>query len=603
MVRFDTYRSNLGRIRFLQVVIVILFCILAGTIFCRQYLEFVTYNRLNEKQCLRRILYPGIRGIITDRNGKILATHQDSYCLYVDLNFFKNKAETFFKKNKETAARQEQLWALVHDALLPYAKKIGPIPFRVSKKTLLQHYQQNILLPLALAKDLSKDLYAQLLNLLPINSPFHVAVEKVRYYPYGRTACHVIGYVARSPELKSDNLPGNDLRTFFLPKEKGRTGIEAFYDEELSGYNGGDIWRVTPSGQEQKRILSIPSVNGSPIQISLNIDLQKICEKALDGHKGSISVVDIKSGDVLAMVSKPDFDLNDLTPFITKKLFNEITESGAWLNRAIQGLYPPGSTFKLISLSALLRANVINARSTAYCEGSYRIGNRFFKCHQHQGHGLLNTVEAIQKSCNPFMFKFGLQLGPTLLHREACFYYLNVPTGIDLPYETDRLLIPSPEWKKKRIGEAWADGDTANMLIGQGYLLQTPFKMTCFVAALANNKNVFLPHLVKSKTWVAETALPISAWNTLVRGMQKVGEGYFPRLSTAIKTGTAQIKMAGKNQYTHIGWLVGFAPVKNPQIAFCVEVEQDGFGNNFWGGKTCAPIAKTFLDYYFGKSQ
>ena len=140
------------------------------------------------------------------------------------------------------------------------------------------------------------------------------------------------------------------------------------------------------------------------------------------------------------------------------------------------------------------------------------------------------------------------------------------------------------------------------MVIGQGYLLETPFKMTCFAAALAMNKNVFVPHLVTPKTWTAETALPVPDWNTLIRGMQKVGEGYFPKLSTAIKTGTAQIKIAGKNQYTHIGWLVGFAPVKNPQIAFCVEVEQEGFGNNFWGGKTCSPIAKTFLEYYFAKN-
>lgn len=599
MVYFDTCRSNLGRIRFLQVIIGILFCILAGTIFCRQYLEFVTYNHLNEKQCLRRILYPGIRGTITDRNGKILATHRDSYCLYVDLNFFKNKADVFFKKNIDVSARQEQLWALIHDALLPYAQKIGPIPFHVSKKTLLQHYQQNILIPLALAKDLPKELYAQLLNLLPINSPFHVAIEKIRYYPYGRTACHVLGYVSRSSELNSDNLPGNDLRTFFLPKEKGRTGLEAFYDEILSGYNGGDIWRVTPSGREQKRILSIPSVNGNHIQTSLDIDLQKICEKALGPHKGSISVVNVKTGEVLAMVSKPDFDLNELTPFITKNLFKEITENGAWLNRAIQGLYPPGSTFKLISLSALLRANLINKHSTAYCKGSYQVGNRSFRCHEHRGHGTLNVIEAIHKSCNPFIFEFGLKLGPTLLHREACFYYLNVPTGIDLPYETDRLMVPSPEWKKNRIKESWTDGDTANMLIGQGYLLETPFKMTCFAAALALNKNVFVPYLVKQKLWDAETALPVSAWNTLVRGMQKVGKGYFPNLSTAIKTGTAQVKVARTNQYTHVGWLIGFAPVQNPQIAFCVEVEQQGIGNNFWGGRTCAPIAKSFLEYYF----
>ena len=601
MICFDATRTNLGRIRFLQCFLFVLFIILAITIFYRQYLEFYRYNQLNERQCLRRILYPGLRGSIYDRHGHVLATHRDSYCLYLDLNHFRGPFERFCKKNKDTVAQQEQLLALVHDTLLPYAQQLGPIPFHVSAKTLYRHYRQNILLPLQVAQDLPQELYAKLLNLLPKNGPFSVQVEKIRFYPYGSSACHVIGYVSKIKDLDDKNLPGNDLRTFFLSKEKGRTGIEAFYDEQLRGHNGGDIWRVNPAGQEQSCLLSIPSVTGENITLSLDIELQQICEKALGNSKGSVSIVEIETGDVLALASKPDFNLNELMPFITKATFAKITEQGAWLNRAIQGLYPPGSTFKLISFSAMLRAGIIDVHSRYCCTGSYKIGDRLFRCHKHSGHGLIDTIQAIQMSCNPFIFKYGLQMKAETLYNEACFYYLNVPTGIDLPYETQKFCIPSPSWKKERLKEGWSSGDTANMLIGQGYLLLTPLKMACFAAALAKNHNIFIPHLCQKKDWSFSTALPKTAWETVIKGMSQVGSHYIKGIPTAIKTGTAQIKTAGENSYTHIGWMIGFAPINDPKIAFCIELEQEGTGDGFWGGQTCAPIAEQFLHNYFKK--
>lgn len=600
MVCFDSTRTNFGRIRFLQCLVLILFIILGITIFYRQYFQFFVYNHLNERQCLRRILYPGMRGKIFDRSGHVLATNRDSYCLYVNLNHFRKPFASFCKKNKEIHTQREQLWALVHDALLKYAQQMGPIPFHVSPVKLMQHYQQNILLPLKLAQDIPQQTYAQLMNLLPGNSEFHVGIEKVRTYPYRNAACHVIGYVTQSTELNVKNLPGNDLRTFFQAQEKGRNGIEAYYDEQLAGYNGGDILRVKPSGEKQSELLSIPSVNGENITLTLDIELQKVCEAALGDSKGSICIVDVQHGDVLALASKPDFNLNHLTPFISKKTFQEITDNGAWLNRAIQGLYPPGSTFKLVSFSCLLRKGIIDEHSIYDCTGSYIIGNRAFRCHKHSGHGILSTLQAIQYSCNPFIFRYGLELKPQDLYQEACFYFLNVPTGIDLPYEANKYSIPSPEWKRKRLGEHWTRGDTANMLIGQGYLLVSPLKLACFVAALCKNHNVFIPHLVQAQPCKTEQALPTQAWNTLMNGMSLVGKHYVPFIPTGIKTGTAQVKASGgKDRYTHIGWMVGFAPFDDPKIAFCVEVEQEEIGDGFWGGKTCAPIAQTFLRHYF----
>ena len=604
----DVQKTNFGRIRFLQCIIGILFFILVIGIFYRQYGQFYLYNKLGNQQCLRRILRPGIRGTIRDRNGHVLATHRDSYCLYVDLNAFRKPFEQFCKKNKESALQREQLWALVNDALLPYARQTGGIPFRISSQKLLQHYRQNILLPLKIAQDLSQQLYAQLLTALPTDSAFQVGIEYVRHYPYGSSACHVLGYVTRTPESDAKHLPGNDLRTFFLPREKGHTGIEEQYDEHLSGCNGGEIWRVTPSGQKQQRLLSIPSINGQSLTLSLDIELQQVCECALgEDRKGSVSVIDLESGGVLAMVSTPEFDLNGLTPFVSHEVFEDINAREAWFNRAVQGLYPPGSTFKALSMSALLHSGIVDEHTTYDCTGTYRIAHRNIRCHKRGGHGLINAVQAIQLSCNPFFIHYGLRLGVEKLHNEACRYRLDQPTGIDLPHETHRLLIPSPQWKQKKLHDGWAQGDTANMTIGQGYTLVTPFKMACFAAALAKNQTFFTPHFAETdansatSATLPQTALSQKHRDILKNGMRKVGEHYISFVPTALKTGTAQVKVAHENRYTHIGWMIGYAPIDNPEIAFCIQIEQKGTDNEFWGGQVCAPVARTFLKHYFQK--
>ena len=606
----DVQKTNFGRIRFLQCVSGVLFFILFVGIVYRQYGQFYLYHKLGNRQCLRRILQPGIRGKIYDRNGRVLATHRDNYCLYVDLNAFRKPFGQFCKKNPDPALQREQLWALVNDALLPYARQTGEDLLRISPKKLLQHYQQNILLPLKITRDLPQQTYAHLLTLLPPEGAFQVDIEHVRYYPYGQSACHVLGYVTRTSELNTEHLPGNDLRTFFLPREKGQTGIEEQYDEYLSGCNGGEIWRVTPSGQKQQKLLSVPSVNGSSLTLSLDIELQQTCERALEEYKkGSVSIIDLASGGVLTMVSTPGFDLNELTPFVSPEVFENINAREAWFNRAVQGLYPPGSTFKVLSMAALLRNGTVDANTTYTCTGAYKIKHKTVRCHNHNGHGTLNAIQAIQHSCNPFFIHYGLELGAQTLYNEACRYRLDQPTGIDLPHETHRFLIPSPAWKQKRLHDGWAQGDTANMVIGQGYTLVTPFKMACFAAALAKNQTFFTPHFAETDTDGApsvalplpQTALSPTHRDILRNGMRKVGEHYISLVPTALKTGTAQVKVAHTDRYTHIGWMSGYAPIDNPKIAFCIQIEQDGTDDDFWGGQVCAPVARAFLKAYFQK--
>ncbi|MDR1254715.1 MAG: hypothetical protein LBJ78_01650 [Puniceicoccales bacterium] len=606
MVHFDTYRSHLGRLYFLQFIVIFL-CILLGiAIVWRQWIENGMYSQLGQKQCLRRILYPGTRGCIYDKTGELLATNRDIYCLYVDLNYFRKDMTQFNRQSKDAETQSEQLWAIVHDALLPYAKTIGPIPFSVSKKTLYRHYLQNILLPLSIAKDLPEAMYAKFVEQLPTHGPFQVGIEKVRYYPYGSVACHVIGHVTQTSQLTQDALPGNDLRTFFLPKQKGATGIEAYYDDQLSGLNGGDIWRVTPSGQEQACLISLPSVDGNDLHLTLDIQLQQMCEQALGNRRGAIVILAVDSGEVLALVSKPDFDLNALTPRISEKLFQKITAQGAWLNRAIQGLYPPGSTFKIITLAALLQAGVVNAQSSVNCTGSYTIGNHVFHCHNRQGHGYIALDKAVQTSCNPFFYHYALRCGPSLIYKEAWKLGLGDRTHIDLPYETRNMLVPSPIWKKKRLRESWTDGDTANFSIGQGFLRVTPLQMACAAASLAKNKRCLTPHLCSNFVCAEHSQEAIMAhdhWRLLLECLEKAvesGTSRFSRvqgLKSAVKTGTSQVKIAGTNRYAHVGWLIGFAPSQQPKIAFSVVIEQEDLIEEFWGSRVCGPIAQKFLQF------
>ena len=601
MVRLGDSQINYNRIRFLQGLIVGMFILLSCVVFYRQYAQGNYYKQLNNQQCLRRIIYPGQRGSILDCKGRPLALQKPIYCLYVRLDYFRRYFEPFCKKNHDRSDQQEQLWSLIYDALLSYAQQLGPIPFDVTSRQLFQHYHQNILLPLKLSQELSEEVYACLLNKLSAMDPFQVGIEWVRTYPYGSVACHVIGYVSKVDEVDERIEQGKSLRTFVYKREQGRTGIELMYDETLRGGDGVEIWRVTPGGQKQNCVWSSPSTTGETVKLSLDIELQKVCEKAMANRKGSVVIVDIATGGVLAMLSHPGFNLNDLVPILPSRVYKDIEQRGAWLNRATQGLYPMGSSFKPIALSALLRTGVVNEDTSYVCTGLEMVGNRSFHCHNRYGHGAVNTIQAMGKSCNTFFYHYGVQLGPDALYDEAVIYHFNEPTGIDLPYEVRTFNIPSPKWKEERFGERWTPGDTANMSIGQGYWLVTPMQMVRFAAAFSRNHTNFKPYLVKATPYKIEKALPDAQWEIVKAGMVQAAKFYLPSFDNlAVKSGTAQIKVKGHSEYWHIGWLIGFAPVNDPKIAFCIQIEQ-GQSGVFYGGSEASPIAAEFLHYLFPK--
>ena len=479
----------------------------------------------------------------------------------------------------------------------------------VESKDIERHFSQSLLLPFPLIKDLSRPEYAKLIDQIPVDPPIQIISGTARWYPYSEAAAHTLGFVSDSTDFPDGTLPGDSLLTFRNAGHIGRSGLEKAFNEHLQGKTGGEIWTVDPSGFQYERVVHEIPGKGKDLNISLDIGIQRVAEAAMGTKTGAVVAIEIATGEVLTLASKPGYDLNDLSPFISYKVDRQIREEGGWLNRAIQGLYPPGSTFKLITAIAALREGAVNEDTVVDCQGYHVVGKRVFHCHRRNGHGEEILIGAIRDSCNVFFYDRGTEIGVWPIANEARRFHLDQPTGIELPAETRRMLVPDPEWKAGRFyGEGWFTGDTANMSIGQGFLLLTPMQMATFAASLAAETTFLKPTLLHTGK-PAHKGVPIGLapgqLELIKEGMRLAGERGTARLAgkpgmqVAGKTGTAQVRKDGKP--TTLAWFVGYAPVQNPRIAVAVLIE--GVPEQeieFGGGSTAAPIAKAVFEQYLG---
>lgn len=600
--------------------------LLAGGLGYRQLVESDEYAAAEQRQNYRRILLPGPRGNLYDREGRLLVGNRPVFSAAVYLNELRSAfRDEYFRlvrdENRPGQPRRSRLERNVRarsNVVQRYLNTLSTLLGReleVDARAIERHFAQNLLLPFPLVTDLSPAEYARLIEQVPVTSPIQILTDSARYYPHGEAACHTLGFVSSSRDFPVDDLPGDALLTFRRAGKVGRSGLEAAFDTHLRGSVGTEIWSVDPGGFQYERVEHEAPRQGNDLHTSLDLDLQLAAEAALGEKTGAVVALDIASGEVLALVSKPGYDLNDLSPFLSHSVDADIRERGAWLNRAIQGLYPPGSTFKLVSALAGLRTGVIDAELEILCPGHYRVGRRTFHCHQRSGHGYEDVVEAIRDSCNVFFYHTALQMGVEPIAEEARRFHLHEATGIELPGETRRMLVPDPDWKAQRyFGEAWFDGDTANTSIGQGFLLVTPLQMASFVASLARGQTQTRPTLLaphpsapEVEPRPADTAsidLPIEDLELIHAGMREAGRGGTARLAgsptlpVAGKTGTAQVRKEGEP--TTLAWFVGYAPAAAPRLAVAVLVEGvPALRTDYGGGATAAPIAKSVFSTYF----
>ena len=450
-----------------------------------------------------------------------------------------------------------------------------------------------------------------------------LGVNLRRYYPHGELTAHVIGYIGRINEREVERI---DKAAYAGTSHIGKTGLERFYEEQLHGDVGVQRVEIDAAGHIIRILETQPPSTGEDIQLHFDIELQKVAFEALGEHSGSVVAIDVKSGGVLAMASKPSFDANLFVNGISFKDYNALRDDSGnpLFNRAINGSYPPGSTVKPFIGLAGLETGTVNHRQTIYCPGHYKIKNagRTFRDWKRSGHGTIDLEKSIEQSCDVYYYDLAYSMGIEKMQEYLSRFHFGKRTGIDMPAET-RAILPSQAWKKKRYKQSWLPGDTVNAGIGQGYFLVSPVQLAYATAVLAADGKLIQPRLAARignlSTLSEETALesiekrdPIH-WKQVIDGMLAVTEGkrgtakrirndYY---RIAGKTGTAQVvsmkpneeydeTKLSKEKHDH-ALFMAFAPAEDPQIAVAVIAENGGHG-----GATAAPIARKVMDAWFG---
>lgn len=586
----------------------------------RQLIQASDYEEKGERQSKRRILQPALRGDIYDRHGRLIVGNRPRHSAVVYLEGMRDELrKEYYKQVRLHRERDEKIsgTALLNESrvivLQRYLDTVNEIIGRneqLAVEDISRHYGQRLLLPFPLIEDLKPEEYAKLIEQLPVNSPVQIFTKPARYYPYGSAAAHTLGYVKQTVEIPEEGVPGEHLITLAFQGLEGVAGLERYFDEALQGTTGGEVWLVDLFGYQFKREEKLLPTRGDTIQCSLDIELQQAAEQALGVKRGAVVAIDIPTGEILALASKPAYDLNDLSgSFIPQSVVDDINARGAWVNRATQGRYPPASTFKLITAIAGMRAGVIDPDELIQCDAVFRIGNRPFREHGGVAFGQIDMREAIQISSNVYFYQQGLRTGVDTLAAEARRFGLGQDTGVELPAESSGL-VPTPEWKENNLyGERWVAGDTVNMSVGQGFLSATPLQMAAATASIARRETRTRVTLLHDPYHTIDhggepLGLTDYQYNALIDGMLRVtGPGGTGRriaingVEIAAKTGTGEFRSDNKD--LTVAWAVAFAPVDDPKIAIAVLVEGTQIDDVLWGGSTAGPIAHYVLRTYF----
>lgn len=604
------------RVKYFSIIIVFIFLVLIGTLYYLQIINGDNYRDRAVRNSLRTNIIKATRGKIYDIKGHILADNATGYKIVH--KFTKTISETEKKllmamqsdKNviqNESKSKQKKLNELYDDIL--YISNISGNSFEeileIFYKTVPTGFDKEI----TVVEDFDVNLAQKEVEKLP-NERIDIVEYNKRYYPENNIASGVIGNVKLiSPKeyesLKDTGYTRDDLI--------GKKGIEKNYDKVLKGEDGHEFVEVDVKGNVIKKIDEISTKSGKNIYLSIDYELQKYMTEHFERRAGSFIAVDVKTGKIITMVSSPEINLNVLSSKISKDLWNSLLNSKErpLVNKSIAGLYPSGSTFKVVSGAAILESG-ISPQETVYSTGVFSLGKVKFRDSHTSGHGTTNFYKSIEESVNTYYYTLLRRVPFDLFVKIASEFGIGQKTGIDIPGEQSGVL-PTPEWKKKRfskkIDQIWLPGDLVNLSIGQGYLLVTPLQMLMVYQAIANDGIMVYPTLVDrfidsygnieqnktkirrelkvSKKTLAEIKkaleLPVSGSHGTAHVLR------IPGVRVSAKTGTAQ-NSSGKNH----SWIAGYFPSEDPKIAFISLVEQGGYGGVAAGQK-----ARAFIEYYY----
>jgi penicillin-binding protein 2 len=562
-----------------------------------QIIKGEEFSRLSKHNRIRIREIPANRGMILDRRERILVDNRPSFEVLLV---------------PEDIADMEKTAEFLHRVLKITPEEIG--------KRLEANKHRPPFKPVRIQSDMSR-LHLALLETHKLDLPgLIVDVAPRRAYTYRNMASHLLGYLG---EIDRHELGQSRFREYQMGDFIGKYGVEQKWESFLKGIDGGRQVEVDAMGRELKVLQRVESHPGNNVFLTIDLDLQTSCETLLRGKEGAIVAMNPQNGRILAMVSQPSFSPSFFAGGINYDDWETLIRNPfhPLQNRTIQGQYAPGSVFKVITAAAGVEEGVISPQEILSCGGSYRFGNRTYRCWRKGGHGKVNLHRAIVESCDVFFYQVGQRLGIDTLAKYAKGFGLGKPTEISLGDEKPGL-IPSSEWKKEAYDEAWYQGETLSCAIGQGFVLVTPLQLLNVTSAIANGGTLYRPQiveriegangkLVKSYPSIPMGKIPLSPENLMIirealfgvvneaRGTGRIAR--IKGVSISGKTGTAQVISLKEDAaeedtpYEHRdhAWFVAYAPMDYPVISVVVLVEHGGHG-----ASASAPIAREVMKKY-----
>ena len=593
------------RIAIAAGIVVLAFAVLISRFVYLQVIQHEYYTTRAEDNRISLVPIAPNRGLIQDRNGVVLARNYSAFTLELTPSKIKNLSETIdgLRELIDIQPKDKRRFY----KLLEESKSFESLPIRtrLSDEEVARFAANRYRFP-----------------------GVEVNARLFRQYPLGPIASHAVGYINRINKADLVTIEENEQHSNYKGTDHfGKTGLEQKYEFELHGRTGYEEVEIDAGGRAIRSLSSTAPTSGNNLTLTLDTKLQEVTEKAFGDRRGALVAIEPSTGGILALVSTPTFDPNLFVDGIRSEDWDLLNNSPdrPMLNRALNGAYPPGSTFKPFMALAALELGKRTANQTIADPGYFNFGGHQFRDDKKGGHGMVDMYKSVVHSCDTYYYMLANDMGIDNIARFMGSLGLGKKTGIDIEGESEGVL-PSPEWKKRRFKkpeqQKWFAGETISIGIGQGYNSYTPIQLAQAMATIANNGVMYRPHLVKyitdsktgEKTMIEPTPIKTLPWkqqniNVIKKAMIGVNtEGTGARAfagaeyTSGGKTGTAQVfSLKGadykasklkKDLHDH-ALFIAFAPAEEPKIALAVLVENGGFG-----AQSAAPIARMVIDYY-----
>jgi penicillin-binding protein 2 len=611
----DLVRSHQERADIILNIIVVCFAILLARLWYLQIYHGKMFFNYSLENRLRKDVVRAPRGMIFSRNNVLLTHNVPRFDAIITPQYLEGDTET-----------------------ISYLAKILETTPESISKTLKRYQGQAKYIPIVIKKNISRREVA-ILETESSKLP-GVSVETFisREYTDKDSGAHLLGYISEISQDKIPRYKDHDKYDYKQGDFVGQGGIELQYDLDIRGQDGYQFMEVDARGRARRHVTSDDLYSGidnkaaepgKNIRLTIDRDVQLAAYHALDGKDGAAIAVDVDSGEIIAMVSRPAYDPSNFSTGLTSNYWGQLVmdEKRPLRDRTIQEHYSPGSTFKPLTAIAALEEGIVDDKTKVVCTGGYRMAGRVFHCWKKEGHGVVDVVRALKESCDIFFYSIGMKIDIDVIHKYATLFGMGQRLGIVLPRET-KGLIPTKQWKKQQTGIEWQKGETLSCVIGQSFVNVTPLQLAMFYSTMANEGKLWRPHVVKevfsNSGQVLKRIEPelIHQFKVSKKTLNIVHQALFDTANSsggtalgskgvgiqmAAKTGTAQVisfsadKIFNKCEnleykFRNNGLFAAYAPAGNPKIAVSVVVEHGCHGASAGG-----PVAKAIISAYMNK--